>query len=103
MNISWLNPPNLFADYFTYTVTALVNDSGEVIMTDDVTFLQDEIPLYTLHLAGHVCEIVQIIVSLLRKESDGLNIREALPSCEWMPDRNYFLFMLICMYRSFRV
>ena len=101
MNISWLPPRQLFADYFTYTVTALVNDSGEVIMTDRVSFLQDDIPLYTLHLVGLACEHIQIIVSLLGKENEGLTITEALPSCEWVPDRKYFLFMLICMYRSF--
>ena len=88
MNISWLNPRNLYADYFTYTVTALVNDSGEVIMTEHVSFLRDEVPLHTLHLVGHACENIQVTVSLLGMEGDGLSITEILPSCEWVADRN---------------
>ena len=88
MNISWLNPRNLYADYFTYTVSALVNDSGEVIVTERVSFLRDEVPLHTLHLVGHACENIQVMVSLLGKENNGLNITEILPSCEWVTNRN---------------
>ena len=81
VQLSWLNPCDIFVSSFTYNITAVLVSSGEVILRQNAIALRNETPMMQLPLDGRACKYINYTVSLYGGEG-AISTVEVLPARE---------------------
>ena len=64
VQLSWLNPCDIFGLSFTYNINAVLVSTGEVVFRQRVLALRNETPTALLTLDGHACKYIDFTISL---------------------------------------
>ena len=96
VQLSRLNPCDIFVPSFTYNINAVLVSTGEVVFRQSVLALRNETPMMQLTLDGHACKYINYTISLNNDEG-AVSTVEVLPACEHFTAHAIVVFMFIRM------